>query len=155
MDLQIQIWADYAGDVLLPQTAQYALRALVILGRRRSGERVGGAELAEAAHVPRAYLAKVMRRLVVAGLVQARRGRGGGFALRRPAERLRVADVLAAVDVPDERQCAFGWAACRDDRPCPLHPAWKALRERVEEWAGETRLSDLTGAPRRRGGAAS
>lgn len=140
--------------MLLPQTAEYALRAMAVLGRSGPVGRVGGAELAAAAHVPPAYLAKVMRRLVVAGLVQARRGRGGGFALRVAPERVRVADVLAAVDVLDEpRRCAFGWAACRDDRPCPLHPAWKALRERVEEWAGATRLSDLSGAPRRRGGA--
>lgn len=125
----------------LPQTAEYAMRAMAVLARAPEEAVVPAAQLAEQSRVPLPYLSKIMRRLVVAGLARGQRGHGGGFWLARPAARIRVADVLEAVDVSvDERSCAFGWAACRDDRPCPLHAMWVDLRARQRRWAEETTL---------------
>jgi Rrf2 family iron-sulfur cluster assembly transcriptional regulator len=131
----------------LPRTAEYALRAMALLARAPAGAVLVGLELAERARVPQPYLAKVMRRLVVAGLVQARRGRGGGFSLARPPAAIRLTDVLEAMDVQvSARKCAFGWSACRDDRPCPLHPLWVELSARQRRWAEETTLDRIDGA---------
>lgn len=131
----------------LPQTAEYALRAMALLARAPAGALLGGQDLAERARIPSPYLSKVMRRLVVAGLVLARRGRGGGFTLSRPPASIRLSDVLEAMDVQvSARKCAFGWSACRDDRPCPLHPLWVELSARQRRWAEETTLDSVTGA---------
>lgn len=138
----------------LPQTAEYAFRAMAVLARAPSGAVLAGADLAQLARIPPPYLSKVMRRLVVAGLARGRRGHGGGFSLARPPASIRLADVLEAVDVAvTERRCAFGWTTCRDDRPCPLHPLWTDLRARQREWAEETTLDqvDATDSPSRGG----
>ncbi len=130
----------------LSQTAEYALRAMALLARAPAGEVLVGPDLAERARIPSPYLSKVMRRLVVAGLVVARRGRGGGFSLARAPGTIRLSEVLEALDVEvSARKCVFGWAACRDDRPCPLHPLWVELSARQRRWAEETTLDRVEG----------
>lgn len=130
----------------LPQTAEYALRAMALLARAPAGAILGGPDLAERARIPSPYLSKVMRRLVVAGLVVARRGRGGGFSLARAPGTIRLSEILEAIDVQvAARKCVFGWSACRDDRPCPLHPLWVELSARQRRWAEETTLDRVEG----------
>jgi Rrf2 family iron-sulfur cluster assembly transcriptional regulator len=130
----------------LPQTAEYALRAMALLARAPAGAVLVGPDLAERARIPSPYLSKVMRRLVVAGLVVARRGRGGGFSLARAPGTIRLSEVLEAMDVQvSARKCVFGWSACRDDRPCPLHPLWVELSARQRRWAEETTLDCVEG----------
>lgn len=142
----------------LPQTAEYALRAMAALAVEPPGTALRAVELAERTAVPAAYLAKILRRLVVAGLISGRRGRGGGFTLSRPPHEVRVAEILEAVDLSTEPDhCAFGWPACNDAAPCPLHPLWGELRGHLTTWAERTRLDDVLGVggleprPRRRG----
>ena len=61
-----------------------------------------------------AHLAKVMQRLVKAGLVASTRGPKGGFRLARPAETVTLLDVYEAVEGPVEPLgCLLGRPACR------------------------------------------
>jgi len=129
----------------LSQTAVYALRALSILAARPD-EPVRSAELAERTHIPTAYLSKVMRRLVLGGLVSSQRGHGGGFTLACDPAETTILEVLDAVDSPlDSEECAFGWRRCNERKPCPLHPVWGELKERLQAWAEETTLADASG----------
>jgi Rrf2 family iron-sulfur cluster assembly transcriptional regulator len=135
--------------VILNQTAVYALRAMAALAGLAPGESIRAVELAERTLVPVHYLSKVMRRLVVAGLVIGRKGHGGGFSLARPPRSITLADVLAATDVTtDTGQCAFGWGDCDPDDPCSLHPAWSHLQEVLDDWAGGTTLEQTCNSGR-------
>jgi len=149
--------------VLLNQTAVYALRAMAALANLAPAETLRASELAGRTGVPVHYLAKVMRRLVLAGLVQSRKGHGGGFALSRPPRAITIENVLVASDAaPEAGQCAFGWGACDTERPCPLHPTWSRLLESITTWARQTTLemartedfttlmAERTGEPRHR-----
>lgn len=82
---------------MFSQTVEYALRAMLHLA---SLERtaVNSETIAAQTHVPAGYLSKVMRDLVVAGLVHSFRGPHGGFALSRPPEQITILDVVNAVD---------------------------------------------------------
>jgi Rrf2 family protein len=101
-------------------------------------------DLSRATQVPAHYLSKVLRRLVEADLLISQKGHGGGFALARPAEQIRFADVLAAVDqAPGSGRCAFGWGSCDTRHPCPLHPAWSRLNEALTCWAANTTLAEV------------
>ncbi len=130
----------------LSQTAEYALRALAHLAMQPEGVAVTARELSQGTGVPVHYLSKVMRRLVMAGLVTGTKGHGGGFSLARPAAQLRSGDVLAAGEhspaSPD--RCAFGWATCDTQRPCPLHGTWSELKEAARAWACQTTLADVS-----------
>lgn len=129
---------------LLGQTAEYALRALAILAELDPGESMRAADVAEKTGVPAQYLSKVLRRLVARGLLRAQKGHGGGFALARAPRKIRVADVLEALDsAPSPDRCAFGWGPCNAADPCPLHPMWSKLNEAFTTWTSMTTLADV------------
>ena len=89
--------------------AEYALHSLLALAA--SDEPLSVLDLATYQQLPERFLAKVFSRLKQAGLVTGIEGVAGGFVLARPADRIRVLDVLDAVD-PDRH--VFACAEIRD-----------------------------------------
>jgi Rrf2 family protein len=101
-------------------------------------------DLSTGTGIPTHYLSKVLRRLVLAGVLTSQKGQGGGFSLARPSSEIRVIDVLTAVDAyPSEGRCAFGWGECTDVHPCPLHEVWTRLNDQISAWATGTTLADI------------
>lgn len=130
--------------VLLNQTVEYALRAMACLAGADPDELTTAEDLAEQAAIPSHYVSKVMRQLVVAGLVRGKRGRGGGFRLARAPGDIAFVDVIKAVGGwPDPDHCAFGHTRCNPQAPCPLHPTWTHLNDMLEAWARTTTLADV------------
>ncbi len=125
----------------LPQTAEYALRALAVIVTR--GDTVSAETIAGEASVPQPYLQKVLRRLVAAGILDARKGPGGGFSLAKPPKKIRLIDVLNATDTSLPDACAFGWGKCDAKHPCPLHGTWSELKDSIHGWASRTTLEDV------------
>ncbi|MFN2316434.1 MAG: Rrf2 family transcriptional regulator, partial [Gemmatimonadales bacterium] len=75
-----------------------------------------------------------LHRLSVAGLVDAKRGHGGGFTLAVPAENLTVATVVDMIEGTDWLSgCLLGSAECSDARSCPTHAFWKVERGRIRK----------------------
>jgi len=102
--------------------AEYALHSLLILAT--SDAPISVVDLARFQQIPERYLAKVFTRMKDATLVVGTEGIAGGFALARPAEHIRVLEVLDAVD-PDRE--LFACAEIR--RNCAL------FGETPPEWA--------------------
>ncbi len=128
----------------LSQTVEYALRAMAYIANLPPSEAVRAHDLAAATNVPPHYLSKLMRRLVVAGLLKSQKGHHGGFVLAMPARYIRALDIMMAADYrPDPEHCAFGWGGCRPLEPCPLHPVWSKLNEAICTWAATTTLADV------------
>lgn len=128
----------------LPQTVEYAFRAMTCLAVSDDDAPVRAGDLADRVGVPRPYLAKVMRRLVVAGLVDSRKGKHGGYRLARPRQEVVFADILRAMDVePVSDRCAFGLHHCDPERPCPMHEAWSRLNRTFNDWARSHTLADV------------
>jgi Rrf2 family protein len=135
--------------MLLNQTAEYAFRAMAYLASRPDLQvAVPSAELAEAANIPSHYVSKVMRRLVVAGLVTSQRGHGGGFRLAVDPAMITFSAILKATDLdPRNQRCAFGFGQCDVKNPCHLHPAWSRLKESFNSWAESTTLDSVHDNP--------
>jgi len=133
--------------MIVSQTAEYALRAMAWLATVPRGEPVRAADLSLSTGIPTHYLSKVLRRLVLAGLLDSQKGQGGGFTLSRPAAEIPFIDILAAVDAyPTEGRCAFGWGSCDELHPCPLHASWSRLNDQIREWASNTNLAEIADA---------
>lgn len=56
------------------------------------------AELAEEFDLSRNHLAKIMQHLARAGLIETRRGGGGGAVLARPADRIRLGAIVRSLE---------------------------------------------------------
>jgi len=131
---------------MLSQTAEYALRAIVSLADKPH-QSLAGHQLAARTRVPAGYLSKVMQSLARAGLVDAQRGKNGGFTLAFPPDRISILDVINAVDpLRRIRHCPLGLKG--HQQLCPLHRRLDEALEHVERVFAETRICDLlTGTP--------
>jgi len=134
--------------MLLSQTAEYALRSMAWLATAPEGGPVRASDLSLATGIPNHYLSKVLRRLVLANLLNSQKGQGGGFCLARPPEDISFIEILAAVDAyPAEQRCAFGWGQCDSEDPCPLHDSWSYLKDQIRDWAAGTSLKEISKHP--------
>ncbi|MFH8788240.1 RrF2 family transcriptional regulator [Streptomyces roseoverticillatus] len=104
-------------------------------------------EVAEAVGVPYTHAAKVVSRLQHMGVVEARRGRGGGLTLTTAGRTGSVGRLVR------ELEGAGDVVGCEDDPPCPLRAACRlrgALRDAQEAFFAALdpiTVEDLTGPP--------
>ncbi|HEX3601759.1 MAG TPA: Rrf2 family transcriptional regulator [Lacipirellulaceae bacterium] len=126
---------------MLSKTAEYALRAVVWLGREPTATESAD-ELASRTQVPRRYLHKVLQDLVRSELVRSQPGPGGGYGLARSPAKITILDVVNAV-APLERirHCPLGLSS--HTRLCPLHKELDAVYAATEKALGRVTLSQL------------
>ncbi len=77
----------------------YALRTLMMLATR--GGQISVDEIADAYGISRHHLMKVAGKLAELGYVVARRGRGGGLTLARPAAEINIGSVVRSIEAFD------------------------------------------------------
>ncbi len=130
--------------MLYSRPCEYAIRALAHLACSPDRFPARAAEIARAENLPAPVLGKVLQELVRKGLLESRRGPGGGFRLARRAELITLRDVVAAIDGLDPlMECAVGLERCADDAPCPLHDTFKAIRTQVTTYLETTTLDTM------------
>ncbi len=130
---------------MISQTARYALHVLGFLASRRD-EMLPGEEIARATGIPANYLSKVLNQLRKAGIVESRKGWGGGFRVRPEAATRPIRDIVAAIDGIDSTRrndCLFGLPACSSSSPCPLHSDWERIRSIFDRMLADTTVADL------------
>lgn len=132
--------------MLFSQTAEYALRAVVLLADR-AGQPQTNQQIADATRVPAGYLSKVLQALGRADLVAGQRGVGGGFLLVRPADQITVLDVVNAVDPIERiRTCPLGLKS-HGTHLCPLHRKLDDALASIESAFGSTTIQTLLDTP--------
>jgi Rrf2 family protein len=83
------------------QKTEYALRALVELGRRTQPcGNVPSREIARSQRIPERFCEQVLADLRRAGLIEAQRGATGGVRLVRATDKITVAEVVDIVEGP-------------------------------------------------------
>jgi Rrf2 family protein len=78
----------------------YAVRALSFLAGQPSGAIVSRADIEKSQDIPSFYLSKIMKDLVVGGLVQSHIGSKGGFTLAKKAGAITIKDIYETVERP-------------------------------------------------------
>ncbi|MEV7322628.1 Rrf2 family transcriptional regulator [Streptomyces sp. NPDC093970] len=124
--------------------ADYAVRAVLELAVRQDGGPVKAEELAGAQDIPHKFLEGILGDLRRAGIVDSRRGGGGGYRLARDASAITVADLIRAVDGPivsvrGERPTGLSYTGTAQ----PLLPLWIALRANVRRVLEGVTVADL------------
>jgi Rrf2 family protein len=131
---------------MISQTVEYALRAVVYLAEYKDQSRTTQ-QIAEVTRIPVAYLSKVMQALSRGGIVAARRGLHGGFALTRPPADLTIWAVWDAVEPLQRiRTCPLGLESHRT-RLCPLHKKLDDALATIEKALRETTVADVLAEP--------
>jgi Rrf2 family nitric oxide-sensitive transcriptional repressor len=129
------------GTVMISQTAEYALRAMVFLAMR--GAAATTVQIAEVTKVPVHYLSKILQQLGRCELVSSQRGIGGGFVLSRPIGKISVLDIVNAVDpIQKIETCPLG-LEFHGLNLCPLHKRLSEATCAVEEAYASSTLAEL------------
>ncbi|MEV6080785.1 Rrf2 family transcriptional regulator [Streptomyces sp. NPDC052069] len=113
----------------LTRFTDVALRVLMRLAVARDEDPPTTREVAATMRVPYTHTAKVVARLQHLGLVDARRGRGGGLTLTSAGHRASVGTLVRELEGADEV------VECEGDTPCPLRSGCRlrgALRRAQE-----------------------
>ncbi|HEY9720773.1 MAG TPA: Rrf2 family transcriptional regulator, partial [Oscillatoriaceae cyanobacterium] len=120
--------------MMITRATEYACLAMLYLAKQRPGTVCFTAEIAEAEHIPPAFLVKVMPKLVKAGLVTSRRGSNGGIELAKPAKEITMRTLVEVI----EGEIAAN--VCTSSQPfscfrsgCALRGAFQQAQERVLE----------------------
>lgn len=113
----------------LTKFTDLSLRAVMRLAVSRRDEPLTTREVARDMDVPAAHMAKAISRLQRLGVLEARRGRGGGLGLTELGRHASVGWLVRELEGEEEV------VACEGDPPCPLRAACRlrrALREAQE-----------------------
>ena len=131
-----------AGMLRISEAASLGMHAMAMLAE--IPDRVlSTRKIAEALKVSEAHLEKVLPKLRRAGLVEAVRGRFGGFVLSGSARQASLLDVYKAVegDLP-KTTCLLGRRRCfRND--CIFDELLKTVDDKVRKCLAGKRLSQL------------
>lgn len=128
---------------MFSQTAEYAVRAVVMLAHLESQGLVGSKELADKAKVPGSYLPKIMQNLAKRGIVDSKRGVGGGFSLSKSPQEITILDIVNAVD-PIKRivGCPLGLES-HSKVLCPMHARIDRAMAEVEAVLDASTIAEL------------
>jgi len=101
------------------------------------------AEIAERTRIPPGYLSKVLRTLSHAGLLDARRGIGGGFMLAKHPADMSILDVLNAVDdgITRIESCPLG--SMEHQSLCAMHRMLDDVSAYIEEKFSTTTIQNM------------
>ena len=119
--------------MIFSRTAEYAIRAMVYMAELPDQKYAMVREIADHEKIPTHFLAKILQQLARQGMLRSSKGPTGGFQLRRPAEKIRLLDVITALD----------GAGASEDTGFPDHRPWKALRSRIMDYLRRNTIATL------------
>jgi Rrf2 family protein len=128
----------------LSKKADYALMAVRHLALTSGPLSASAREIAEQYDIPIELMAKVLQRLVRAGLLISTQGTRGGYTLSRPASSISVADVIQAIDGPfTVTACSTEKNDCEQYSKCSIRdPLWQ-IRERIAVTLGTVSIAEM------------
>ncbi|UCG87649.1 MAG: Rrf2 family transcriptional regulator [Gemmatimonadota bacterium] len=125
--------------------ARYTLRFMIALGRLSSkGEPVGLGEVSRSSGISRRYLDHLVVPLKSASLIRAKAGRAGGYVLARPADDIRLGDIIeAAIGPIAVTECAVDPEACIAAEFCDCRELWMLINRRITAVLNDYTLADM------------
>jgi Rrf2 family protein len=117
-------------------TSDYALQAIAFLSTQSADGRYSINQIAEAASLPRDFLAKILKKLTVAKIVRSYKGIYGGYQLTKPPQKITVLEVIEAIDGPLAlNMCIRGehGPGCKPSGNCAIYKFFAMLQTTVRK----------------------
>ncbi|HEY6102029.1 MAG TPA: Rrf2 family transcriptional regulator [bacterium] len=134
---------------MLSSKAKYGLRAMVTLARARGDGPLLVADIAARDGIPPKFLGLILLDLKKQGLVQSKKGRGGGYALSRPPDQVSVSQIVRILDgplalTPCVSQTAYvRCEECLDEATCGVRFVLREVRDATALIMDRTTLGQL------------
>lgn len=120
---------------------RYGLRALVFLASQQKFCSIK--EIAESENMPQAYLEKILLKLKKQDLVEVKRGKLGGFKIKKNTLELPLAKIIKALEenslkLPCEKEL------CQKEKNCLSKKIWFQVRKKMLHSLAQINLKELT-----------
>ena len=141
---------DSLGAMKLSVRGEYALRALLVLGRDylEDDSVVRIQAISDQQHIPKRFLEQILNDLKSAGIVESKRGVAGGYRLHKPPDRITLAEIIRHIEGPlapvscvSEKfyeKCSYP-----DESRCAIRSVMKEGRDSIVKVMEHTTLADL------------
>jgi Rrf2 family protein len=121
----------------------YGVRALVELAHRYGEGPVQSAEIARRQCIPEPYLDQLLTTLRRAGFIRSLRGPQGGHALLRPAEEIRLSEVIEALEGSLSPITCLDDGSCTKPGVCAQREVWAEVRRATHEILSNVTIAAL------------
>jgi Rrf2 family protein len=127
---------------------EYAVRALLVLGLNYEKPVMRIQAISDQQNIPKRFLEQILNDLKSAGIVQSKRGVGGGYRLAKPPEQITLAAVvrhiegaLAPVSCVSEK--FYEKCSCPDESRCAIRSVMKEVRDAIVAIVERVTIADL------------
>ena len=115
--------------VIFSKKCEYGLQAVLFLAAHENSDVTPSDEIAKKLNIPKEFVSKILQNLTESGIINSKKGKNGGFALAKHPSKIRLIDIVAAIDgLGIFNNCVLGFPQCSPDHPCPVHNKWGVLR---------------------------
>src|SRR5436309_1492518 len=129
---------------------EYALRALLVLGLDyvEDDSVVRIQEVSRRQNIPKRFLEQILNDLKSAGIVESKRGVAGGYRLRRPPERITLAEIVRHIEGPLApvscvSEMFYEKCSCPDESRCAIRSVMKETRDAIVNIMERVTLAEL------------
>lgn len=130
--------------VIFSKKCEYGMQAVLYLAAMQKGILISADEFSKVLKIPREFISKILQSLRDSGLIFSSKGKSGGFGLAKDPSRIKLIDVIAAIDGLDIfNNCVLGFPECSPTHPCPVHDTWGALRTQTYDMLSSETVDKL------------
>lgn len=134
---------------MLSKKTKYALKALLALAEHGGDGHLRIEDIAREQRIPRKFLELILLQLRNQGLLESRKGKGGGYRLARDPRRIYLGQIVRMFDgplapVPCASQTAYRPCLdCRDEASCGVRLAMMDVRNATARILDHTSIATL------------
>jgi Rrf2 family protein len=119
---------------MLSKKAQYAFKALMYMAEKKDNQPVLIAEIAKKKKIPLKFLENILLELKKEGILESKKGKGGGYFFRLPPKDIPLAKIVRLIDGPIAMlPCVslYFYERCKncDEKTCGLHDMMIMVRD--------------------------
>ncbi len=129
--------------MMISTRGRYALRVMIELAQRNNEGLISLKSVAEHQDISEKYMESIISMLVKSGLVEGRRGKGGGYKLTLPIEEYTAGSILKVTEGTLAPVACLKDGECDRSCDCKTLPIWQNLDKLINDYLEEIKLSDL------------
>lgn len=130
----------------ISRKGEYALRAMIYLALNEKKGYLQSQEIAQKEDIPIKFLEQILLELRNSGLLESRRGIGGGYKLLKSPTEINLAQIIRIIDGPlAPLSCVSQWAhiSCPEQETCGLYSVMLEVRNAIVKILEKVTIADV------------
>jgi Rrf2 family protein len=134
---------------MLSKKAQYAFKALMYMAEKKDNQPVLIAEIAKKKKIPLKFLENILLELKKAGILESKKGKGGGYFFKESPKDITMAKIMRLIDGPIAMlPCVslYFYERCKncDEKQCGLHDSMIQVRDVTLKLLEKKNIADIS-----------